>query len=67
MTDLKLPMLSPDSSGTQGALPAVGFLAWVLRYTRAWLFRELKHELRSRALVWEMNLGCPTNAWVNRR
>lgn len=64
-SNLKLPFLSGSTPGIQQQALAVAFLAWVMRYARAWVFRELAALLRRRRLAWELNIGCPTNAWGN--
>lgn len=60
-SDLKLPAKMHASCEQQAA--AVAFLAWAMRYARAWLYWAHEPLLRNRTLAWEVNLGCPTNSW----
>jgi len=64
-SNLKLPFLSTATPELQQQALAVAFLGWVMRYARAWVFRELSPLLRQRHVAWEVNIGCPTNAWGN--
>ncbi len=66
--DLKLPLLEPAGPPDGDAFRlAAGFLAWVIRYARAWLYRnpDLGPLARHRLLAWELAIGCPTEAYRN--
>jgi hypothetical protein len=58
---IKLPFLRSDPT-LEARASAVAFLAWVLRYARAWLFKEYGGMLRGRRLAWNLAIGCPTDA-----
>lgn len=64
-SNLKLPFLSTAKPEMQQQALAVAFLGWVMRYARAWVFQELTPLIRQRHIAWEVNIGCPTNAWGN--
>ena len=59
--NLKLPVI--DMAATEERPSAtLAFLALVIRYTRAFLYRhpDVGRRLTSRSLRWELNIGCPT-------
>jgi hypothetical protein len=60
---LKVPFLAEAPAGDAQKIAAMIFLASVLRYTRAWVYRTLPSFVGGRRLVWQLNLGCPTNSW----
>ena len=62
-TDLKLPFLSQSARSNESLASVVGFLAWVMKYARAWLYETHSALLKGRKLAWDVNLGCPTNSW----
>ena len=64
--DLKLPFIDRDISSREQFGAAIAFLAWVMRYSRAWLYETQSSLLRGRKLVWTVNLGCPTDSWAAR-
>jgi hypothetical protein len=62
---LKLPFLGLESPPKEEQLAyAASFLALVLRYSRAWLYRHHRSLLAGNRLVWEVNLGAPTASWA---
>lgn len=61
--ELKNPFLSQDHAGPVYKSANVAFLAWVVRYARAWLYRNQFPLVQSRRLVWEINIGSPTDPW----
>lgn len=64
-TNLKLPFLEFDQQAGQLELErAAIFLAWILRYARAWLYRNQASVLEGHRLIWELNLGAPTGSWT---
>lgn len=62
-SDLKLPFVTHAACTREQQAAAVAFLAWVMRYARAWLYHSQGALLRDRSLAWQVNLGCPTNSW----
>lgn len=59
--NLKLPVI--EMAGTDECpIATVAFLALVIRYARAFLYRnaEIGRKLAGRSLRWELNIGCPT-------
>jgi hypothetical protein len=58
---LKQPFLAGAPSA-EALATATAFLAWVLRYARAWLYRNHGPLLRNRKLAWNLAIGCPTDA-----
>lgn len=59
--NLKLPII--ESKGLDRCPTAtVAYLALVIRYARAFLYRktEIGRKLVGRSLCWELNMGCPT-------
>lgn len=66
--DLKLPLLTvTQSARSEDLARAAAFLAWALRYARAWLYRYHPSILRGHQLIWEVNLGAPTGSWAQGR
>ena len=60
--NLKLPLI--DETATRNECPAdtIAYLALVIRYARAFLYRDknIGGKLAARTLRWELNIGCPT-------
>lgn len=64
--NLKLPVI--EMAGTDECpIPTVAYLALVIRYARAFLYRnaEIGRKLIGRSLRWELNIGCPTEPHEN--
>lgn len=59
--NLKLPLVE-GSPSVSCPCSALAYLAEVIRYSRAFLFRHpvIGRKLANRTLRWELNLGCPT-------
>jgi hypothetical protein len=65
VTNLKLPFLELDRLVGPGDLArATTFVAWMLVYARAWLYRHQSSLLQGNQLIWELNLGAPTGSWT---
>jgi len=63
-TDLKLPFLKVERTSTPDDIArAAAFLAWTMKYARAWLYRHHATTVNGNQLVWEVNLGAPTGSW----
>lgn len=62
---LKIPFLTTDETSLEGKINAALFLAWILRYTRAWIFRHQAQLLSGRTLSWELNVGIPSSSWID--
>jgi hypothetical protein len=58
---IKQPFLQAEPS-IAAQVTATAFLAWTCRYARAWLFKHHGGMLRDRKLVWNLAVGCPTEA-----
>jgi len=65
-SDLKLPFVARAARSPEQLAATIAYLAWVMRYSRAWLYRYQEALVRDRRLAWEINLGCPTNSWAAR-
>lgn len=64
--NLKLPAI--EMAGTDECpITTVAYLALVIRYARAFLYRnaEIGRKLVGRSLRWELNIGCPTEPHEN--
>lgn len=64
--NLKLPVV--EIAGTDECpIASVAYLALVIRYARAFLYRnaEIGRKLAGRSLRWELNIGCPTEPHEN--
>lgn len=64
--NLKLPII--EMAGTDECpMATVAYLALVIRYARAFLYRnaEIGRKLMGRSLRWELNIGCPTEPHEN--
>jgi len=59
--NLKLPVIEMAGSD-ECPIATVAYLALVIRYARAFLYRnaEIGRNLVGRSLRWELNIGCPT-------
>lgn len=66
ISGLKIPFLTTADTSLQGKINAALFLAWILRYTRAWIFRHLPRLLSGRTLAWELNVGIPSSSWIDQ-
>lgn len=64
--NLKLPVIELAGSD-ECPIAAVAYLALVIRYARAFLYRnaEIGRKLVGRSLRWELNIGCPTEPHEN--
>lgn len=65
INNLKLPFLTAQATGLEETAKAVVFLAWVMRYARAWLYQTQPLLVRNRRLAWEVNIGIPTNSYAS--
>ncbi len=64
--NLKLPVV--EIAGTDECpMASVAYLALVIRYARAFLYRntDIGRRLAGRSLRWELNIGCPTEPHEN--
>lgn len=64
--DLKLPFIDAHVSNASIARAAV-FLAAVLRYVRAWVFKVHGTKIGSAGIRWQLNLGSPSNGLESER
>jgi len=64
--NLKLPVIEMAASD-ECPIATVAYLALVIRYARAFLYRntEIGRKLAGRSLRWELNIGCPTEPHEN--
>lgn len=64
--NLKLPVIEMPWSD-ECPIATVAYLALVIRYARAFLYRnaEIGRKLVGRSLRWELNIGCPTRPHEN--
>lgn len=64
--NLKLPVIEMAGSD-ECPVAAVAYLALVIRYSRAFLYRnaEIGRKLVGRSLRWELSIGCPTEPHEN--
>lgn len=64
--NLKLPVIEGAGSN-ECPIATVAYLALVIRYARAFLYRnaEIGRKLVGRSLRWELNIGCPTEPHEN--
>ena len=60
---LKIPFLMDN--GEEGSAASTAFLAWIMRYSRAWLYQHQPSLVQNRRLAWEVNMGSPTDAWCS--
>lgn len=65
-TDLKLPFINLGISHASIARASV-FLALVLRYVRAWVYRHHDGKIGSSKIRWQLNIGAPSNGLENDR
>jgi hypothetical protein len=66
--NLKLPVIEMAGSD-ECPIATVAYLALVIRYARAFLYRnaEIGRKLVGRSLRWELNIGCPTKPHENQK
>lgn len=64
--NLKLPVIETAETN-ECPIATVAYLALVIRYARAFLYRhaEIGRTLVGRSLCWELNIGCPTEPHEN--
>jgi hypothetical protein len=65
INNLKLPFLSGQDPGLEASAKAVVFLAWLMRYARAWLYHTQPSLVKNRRLAWEVNIGIPTDSYAS--
>ena len=65
-SDLKLPFINPAVSSASIGRASV-FVALVLRYVRAWVFRHHGSKLGRAHLRWQLNVGAPSDGLENAR
>ena len=58
---LKEPFLPGNDASEGDQVRAVEFLSAVMRFARAWLFKNQPSLLRHHSLAWNLRIGCPTN------
>jgi hypothetical protein len=63
--NLKLPFLNIKTASNQEKAFAVCFLAWVMRYMRAWVFKNMRNVIGNRKPAWTLNLGLPAESVDN--
>ncbi|NHZ47042.1 hypothetical protein [Nitratidesulfovibrio liaohensis] len=59
--NLKVPFLLKVDEGLH--LHTTCFLAWVMKYTRAWIFQNLRNQIYQHRLTWDITIGIPTETW----
>jgi hypothetical protein len=64
--DIKLPFIDPPVSPAAVASASV-FLALVLRYVRAWIYRFHQSKIGGAKIRWQLNLGAPCNGLEDDR
>lgn len=60
---LKSPFLALKSRPKIAYQSSTVFLAWVMRYARAWLYRYHPELIQGRTLAWTVNIGAATDPW----
>ena len=58
---LKEPFLPGHIPSEEDQVRAVEFLSAVMRFARAWLFKNHPNLVRTYSLAWNLRIGCPTN------
>ena len=58
---LKEPFLPGNVASECDQVRAVEFLSAVMRFARAWLFKNQPNLVRRHSLAWNLRIGCPTN------
>lgn len=62
--NLKIPLLDGCSGEPATRARTIGFLAWVLRYSRAWFFHHHADLTKGRKIQWTLNIGCPSETYA---
>lgn len=52
--------LTPDRFDVPDFSPIVVFVAWIFRYTRAWIYKKHKAILAGRKIAYQVNFGMPS-------
>jgi hypothetical protein len=63
---LKRPFIEPGKPTEEERRNAAAYLAWVMRYARAWVFHHLRSSVSDRKIIWQVNIGIPTGAWSDQ-
>lgn len=66
LSRLKLPFISTTTTSLEAQAAAAVFLAWTIRYIRAWTFKHHAPLISGRRIVWEVNLGIPSSSWADK-
>jgi len=61
--NLKVPFLGEQQPNLTQQARATIFLAWVMRYTRAWFYHEHNLSIQGRRIAWSVNLGTANSSW----
>lgn len=62
LNNIKLPFISSKNITSDNRDHATVYLAWVMKYARAWLYKNHPLVIENRKLAWEVNIGTPTSA-----
>lgn len=62
LNNIKLPFISLENITSDNRDHATVYLAWIMKYARAWLYKNHSSLIGNRKLVWEVNIGTPTSA-----
>lgn len=60
--DLKMRLIQRDFS-VESRVCCAAFLTLVLRFVRAWFLEEQKDTYKDREIVWQVNIGLPTDSY----
>ena len=60
---LKKPFVEGTSPDIETMVRVTAYIAWLLIYARAWIYKHLSSLIFDRKIIWEVNVGVPTGSW----
>ena len=60
---LKKPFVEGTSPDIETMVRVTAYIAWLLIYARAWIYKHLSSLIVDRKIIWEVNVGVPTGSW----
>lgn len=60
---LKRPFVEGATLDDDAMAHVTAYLAWLMLYARAWVYKHVSSVLAGRKIIWEVNFGVPTGSW----
>ena len=60
---LKRPFVEGATLDDDTMAHVTAYMAWLMLYARAWIYKHVSSVLAGRKIIWEINVGIPTGSW----